>query len=141
MDEYNDATQKKIDDLPGFLQPLVERLHSAARTETVFGPSRQERGRTIVPVARVSFGFGGGSGRAASKERKGKGAQSPATGADRQADEGTGGGGGINVAPVGVFEVTDAGTQFRPVTKSKVAVGTFLAGILVGMLLGRGIRS
>lgn len=142
MNEQNDESQKKINELPAFLQPLVDRLHSAGRTETIFGPSRQERGRTIVPVGRVSFGFGGGSGSAAGKKRKSKGVETSAVEEERPTDEGTGGGGGIGVTPVGVFEVTDAGTRFVPVTKSKVvAVGTFLAGLFVGILVGRGTQT
>ena len=140
MDEQNGATQKKTNVLPAFLQPLVDRLQSAGRTETIFGPSRQERDRTIVPVGRVSFGFGGGSGSAASKKNK-KGQTTPATDGNLPADEGTGGGGGVSVTPVGVFEVTEAGTRFLPITKSKVAVGTFLAGLLLGLALGRGTQS
>lgn len=141
MDEQNDATQTTIKDLPAFLRPLADRLHSAARTETVFGPSRQEHGRTIVPVARASFGFGGGSGSSASKKRKAKDTGVPEADTDRPVDEGTGGGGGISVTPVGVFEMTDARTTFMPVTKSKVAVGAFVAGLLIGLVVGRGANS
>ncbi|MET0932298.1 MAG: spore germination protein GerW family protein [Mycetocola sp.] len=141
MDEQNTATQRKTNDLPAFLQPLLDRLQSAGKTDTIFGPSRQEHNRTIVPVARVSFGVGGGSGRAASKKPGTTDLGRPASNGDRPADEGTGGGGGVSVTPVGVFEVTDAGTRFFPVTTSKVAVGTFLAGLLLGLVLGRGTHS
>lgn len=125
-----DGTERKSE-LPAFLQPLLERMHSSAKVETVFGPSRQEQGRTIVPVARVAYGLGGGFGSAANKKTNDRTAQPPP-------DEGAGGGGGINVTPLGVLEVTEDGTRFVPLTKSKVvAASTFLAGVLVGMALGR----
>jgi uncharacterized spore protein YtfJ len=130
MDEERDSDAQHPHEPPAFLQPLLERMHSTANAETVFGPSRQERGRTIVPVARVAYGLGGGAGSAASKKRKHDG--------DPQPDEGAGGGGGITVTPVGVLEVTDSGTRFVPLTVSRVVTASvFLAGILVGTIIGR----
>jgi uncharacterized spore protein YtfJ len=87
-----------------FLQSLVDRLHSSAKVETVFGASREEGGRTFLPVARVWYGFGGGY---SSARKKG---ESVAQATDE------GGGGGIRLVPVGVFEFTERGTRFIPVT-------------------------
>ena len=127
-----DGTRRESE-LPAFLHPLLERMHSTATVETVFGPSREERGRTIVPVARVAYGLGGGFGSAPSKEPEDD-AGPP------QPEEGAGGGGGIRVTPLGVLEVTDAGTRFVPLAKSKVvAASTFLAGLLLGMVIARSL--
>lgn len=131
MDAQDIAGTTRTSELPAFLQPLLERMHSSANAETVFGPSRAERGRTIVPVARVAYGLGGGFGSAANEESKEDAGQS-------RPDQGAGGGGGITVTPLGVLEVTDDRTRFVPLTRSKVvAVSTFVAGLLFGMLLGR----
>lgn len=117
--------------LPAFLQPMLDRMQSTANVETVFGPSRQEQGRTIVPVARVAYGLGGGFGSAATATAKDAGGQP-------HPEEGAGGGGGITVTPLGVLEVTGDRTTFVPLTTSKVvASGAFLAGLLVGVLVGR----
>jgi uncharacterized spore protein YtfJ len=118
-------------EVPDFLQPLLERMHSSAKAETVFGASRQERGRTIIPVAKVRYGFGGGMGGASGKKRKGEPAEA-------QAEEGVGGGGGLTVTPIGFLEVTDSDSGFKPITKSRlVAVSTLLAGFLLGLAVGR----
>jgi uncharacterized spore protein YtfJ len=132
MEDQQTAGEERRSELPAFLQPLLDRIHATAKVETVFGPSRSERNRTIVPVARVAYGFGGGAGSAPTKNRKRDGGAS-------QPEEGVGGGGGINVTPVGVLEVTDSGTRFVPLTASKVvAASTFMAGLLLGMILTRG---
>ena len=131
MDETNMNTTERTRELPAFLHPLLERMHSSAKAETVFGPSREEQGRTIVPVARVAYGWGGGFGSAAKKKPK-DGAAQP------QPDEGAGGGGGITVTPLGVLEVTDAGTTFVPLRTPKlIALGALLAGMIFGLIIGR----
>ena len=144
MDVQDTLTQAtKTMESPEFLEPLVDRLHSTGKAETVFGASREERGRTIVPVARVSYGFGGGFGKAGNRKTQSKPKIGEARADDKepQADEGVGGGAGINVTPVGVFEVTEAGARFLPIAKSRVvAVSTFLAGVLLGMVVSRGMR-
>ena len=144
MDIQDTLTQAtKTTEPPEFLRPLVDRMHSSANAETVFGASREERGRTIVPVARVSYGFGGGFGKTGNRksQSKPKIGEARATDTEPQADEGVGGGAGINVTPVGVFEVTEAGSRFLPVAKSRVvAASTFLAGVLLGMVVSRGMR-
>jgi len=133
MDEQHAGDAGSHSELPAFLQPLLDRLHSTAKVETVFGPSRNEHGRTIVPVARVAYGLGGGAGGPGNKRSKHEGAE-------QQPDEGAGGGGGINVTPLGVVEVTDAGTRFVPLTAPKVTAGAFLAGLLLGVVVSRSGR-
>src|SRR3954447_4521844 len=99
MDEQDFDAHTEEREVPAFLQPLLDRLHASAKTETVFGPSRLEGDRRIVPVAKVSYGAGGGSGTSRKRRKSG--------GANPESEEGTGAGAGINVSPLGVFEVTD----------------------------------
>jgi len=137
-DDQSAATSAKFEKLPASMQALVDRLHDTGKAETVFGLSREEHGRTIVPVARVSYGFGGGFGVAGAKKKRGKAVEQYSTDGEPHADEGAGGGGGVNVMPIGAFEVTDSGVQFVPVAKSTVGTaGILLAGVLTGVAIGR----
>jgi uncharacterized spore protein YtfJ len=130
MDAEGFDTHTEERETPAFLQSLLERLKASAKTETVFGPSRDEGGRRIVPVAKVSYGAGGGSGRSG---KRGKGKESTP-----ETEEGTGAGAGITVSPLGVFEVTDGGLRFVPVDSSKfVSLAAFAGGILLGMVVAR----
>jgi len=127
-DDLDTFTEER--EVPTYLQPLLERLRASAKTETVFGPTREEGGRRIMPVAKVSYGAGGGSGSSA-KRRKGADA-SP------DSEQGAGVGGGINVSPLGVFEVTDEGLRFVPVESSRgVTLAALLGGLLLGLILAR----
>jgi uncharacterized spore protein YtfJ len=126
--DFDTHTEER--EVRAFLQPLLERLRASAKTETVFGPSRDEGGRTIVPVAKVSYGAGGGSGRSGKRR---KGAESTP-----ESEEGTGAGAGINVSPLGVYELTDGGLRFVPAENSKVvALGAFVGGLVLGLLVAR----
>jgi uncharacterized spore protein YtfJ len=130
------AAEKK---LPAFLKDSVEKMRSSGSAETVFGPARKENGRTVIPVARVSYGFGGGSGTAAQKGKSGGRRRSkPGPGGD----SGIGGGGGMRVIPAGLFEVGPNGARFLPVRGSMATTLVTLAGgALLGMLLTRRDRS
>ena len=79
-------------------------------------------GKTVIPVSKVRYGFGGG----------------PATlGADGEVETATGGGGGVQAEPVGVFEITEAGTRFVPVESDKAVVVAAAVGFIAGLLIGR----
>jgi uncharacterized spore protein YtfJ len=45
------------------LQQMGESLGSSASLKAVFGEPIHAAGRTVVPVAKVSYGFGGGNSR------------------------------------------------------------------------------
>ena len=102
------------------VKELLDQVARAARVETVYGDSREVAGKTIIPVARVSYGGGGGGGKG-----KANGDQ-----------EGLGGGGGLGVAvqPLGCFVVTDNGERWVPVLDvTRIALaGTAVA--IVGLM-------
>ena len=111
----------------------IGQVHERATVKTVFGEPYQLDGRTIVPVAKVTYGFGFGGGRANGKahaEDEGAATQRREAGrraasATTDAADGTdatpgfgvggGGGGGVSVRPVAVLEMTGAETKIRPI--------------------------
>jgi uncharacterized spore protein YtfJ len=102
---------------------MTELLHSIIEgvkesgAKSVFGEVVAAHGRTIIPVASIGYGFGGGGFR---------------TGL-----ENGGGGGGVRAVPVGVFEVTEAGTTFIPLQEKRKLAAAALIGVCVGLLLAR----
>jgi uncharacterized spore protein YtfJ len=106
------------------LQSLHENLSTRAQVKSVFGDPITAGDKTIIPVARISYGFGAGAGTGGVGERSAKG-------------EGGGGGGGLRAKPVGVFEVSPQQTRFVPVRDRKQQVGLLLLGAGLGMLLRR----
>ena len=53
---------------------------------------------------------------------------------------GSGGGGGVKVTPIGVIEVTDAGTRFIRFFDPKMAARLVVGGVVLGMILRRALR-
>ena len=47
------------------------------------------------------------------------------------------GGGVVARKPIGVVEITPAGTRFIPFEDTRKLVGAVLAGVVVGFLIGR----
>lgn len=93
-------------------------LRDNANVNACFGEATTVRGRTIIPVAKVSYGFGMGAeqGPPADMESLGTAAHGPY-------------GGGMKSSPLGVIEVTEGETRIKPVVdEQKVAV----LGMLVG---------
>ena len=80
----------------------IGQISERATVKTVFGEPYQVNGRTVVPVAKISYGFGFGAGRGDVKEN----------GEDKS---GGGGGGRVSVRPVAVLEMSAAGTRVRPI--------------------------
>lgn len=109
-----------------YFKSFADRLHSTANVKTLYGDPIESEGKTIIPIARVAYGFGGG----------------PTTqgGSDGLIST-VGGGGGVNASPIGVLEVTSAGTRFIAINswrKSAVLLSAgFGAGLLAGRLLSR----
>src|SRR5258708_37763800 len=108
--------------MPEVLPSMCERSSRSAGVRSVYGEAITAHGKTIIPVARVSYGFGGGSGRK-------PGDASPA--------EGEGGGGGLYAAPLGVLEVSDAGTQFIGLNENRKLAAAALAGFCLGAFFAR----
>jgi uncharacterized spore protein YtfJ len=70
------------------LRSLGDRLKVGASVRNVYGDPVNVGGRTVIPIARVSYGFGAGGGLD----------ESPEVGSDRG---GSGGGAGLSARPVG----------------------------------------
>jgi uncharacterized spore protein YtfJ len=111
------------------IETLVDRFAVTAKVQNVFGEPIEAHGKTIIPVARVSYrlGAGGGSGERAPNSAE---AQS----------EGGGGGGIVQAIPVGVVEVTEAGARFVRFFDPQMAAGLVAGGIMCGLLLRRLFR-
>lgn len=101
---------------------FVEELRERASVETVYGDPIESHGRTVLPVARVAYGFGGGFGRG---------------GEDDDQSTGAGGGGGVAAKPAGALEISDDGTRFVQHGDRRRLGVALVAGLLLGLLLGR----
>ena len=103
------------------LQSLKESIVSA-NVKAVYGEPVVAQGKTIIPVAKIMYGYGGGAGTGGAGNSMARG-------------EGGGGGGGARAIPVGVVEVSDAGTRFVPISDRKKLAGAVVMGIGLGMWL------
>lgn len=134
------------------LRNLIEQLHDSASVERVYGDPVSVDGRTVIPVASVRYGFGGGFGsNEGADEADGDEAGAEAMGTDEAssdetapdetggegAAEGGGLGGGASASPVGVVEVTDAGTRVVRFSNRRRLLVALAAGFVLGLLLGR----
>lgn len=106
------------------LQSLKEGILSQASVKAVYGEPIVARGKTLIPVARIMYAYGAGAGTGGVSDASARG-------------EGGGGGGGVRSMPVGVIEISDQQTRFVPITDRKKLAGAVLAGIGLGMWLGR----
>ena len=113
-------------DLQKYFENIQHVLSSSAHVKTVFGEPISAEGKTIIPVARVRYGFGGGMGSGPT-----------GSGDEQRIGQGGGGGGGVTVRPIGVVEVSAAGTRFVPVQSRKRMAGLVLAGFIAGWLWSR----
>jgi uncharacterized spore protein YtfJ len=109
------------------LTTLSDRFATSGKVQNVFGEPIEAHGRTVITVAQVKYGLGAGGGGA-----KKAGAEDAAGGA--------GGGGGVNVSPVGVLEITEAGTRWIPFFDPKATARLIVAGIAIGFMLRRALR-
>ena len=97
--------------------------------KTVHGEPIVAEGKTIIPVARVSYGFGGGGGTRKSKPSSDGGEGPPETGG--------GGGGGMSVSPVGIIEVTPGETRYISFEDRRTIIRAVLLGSLLAVFLLR----
>ena len=107
---------------------IVDRLRASANVNAVYCDARVINGRTIIPVAAVSYSFGAGGGTG----------KQPA-GNDGQASEGSGGGGGgmVSAKPVAVIEVTDDRTRVVPVVDVNRLAFLGVVGLFIIVFFGR----
>jgi len=108
------------------LATIVDRFAVTAKVQNVFGEPIEAHGKTIIPVARISYRLGAGGGRA-----------------DKTTDSSAGGGGAggvVQAVPAGVLEITEAGARFIRFFDPQMAAGLVAGGIVFGLLLRRLFR-
>ncbi len=111
-----------------FFQVLSERMRPGASVDTVYGKPIEVEGKTIIPVAKVSYGFGGGIGEGHSTTDE----TEPAVGS------GMGGGGWVRTKPIAVLEITGAQTRVIPIIDfGRIALMALLAGVAIALLRRR----
>ncbi len=89
----------------------------------IYGDPVTADGKTVIPVARVSYGFGAGFG--------------PGKNGETETTCGGGVGGGVAATPIGVVEITKEDTKFIPIREETKLVGVLLVGLFLGLLLAR----
>jgi len=104
------------------LQSLKESVLGQASVKAIYGEAISAHEKTIIPVAKITYGFGAGAGTGGVGDSKARG-------------EGGGGGGGVRAVPVGVIEVSSQQTRFIPITDRRKLAGALLAGLGLGMCL------
>ena len=79
------------------LRSLGDQFPVGTSVRNVYGDPVNVGGRTVIPIARMSYGFGAGGSEEVKSERGGSGA-----------------GAGMSARPVGALEITEVGTRFIP---------------------------
>lgn len=111
-------------------------LRDKADVNSVFGEPTTIEGRTVIPVARVTYGFGIGVGRGTVPAAAD--AEEAAQDAAEKEGSGAGGGGGVMAHPLAIIEVTPEGTWVKPVIdEQKLALAAGLLGAWVVVWLAR----
>lgn len=111
------------------LESIVDRIKEHANVKTVYGEPIERDGKTVIPVAKVTYGFGGGYGS--------EGKESQENGKDHNGGEGGGMGGGVKATPAGVVEITDYETRFIKFTNIKKIAAIAGLFLVFGYLLGQ----
>ncbi len=108
--------------VPEILKSIGERFQSSATVKNIYGEPISAGDRTVIPVARISYGFGGGGG------SEGK-----------QAAQGVGGGGGghMTAVPAGVVEITPTGTRFIPFLDWRKLASVIAISFALGFVIGK----
>ena len=106
------------------LHALVDRLQVGASVRNVYGDPVQVGDRTVIPIARVSYGFGAG-GRASGSEKTNR----------QQAEEVVAA--AFSARPVGALEITEARTRFIAFVDPVRLGATLLIGFLIGLAVNR----
>jgi len=110
------------------LATLGDHFAITAKVQNVFGEPIESHGKTIIPVARVSYRLGAGGG--------GGGESRPdSSGPEKRG--GGGGGGVVQAVPAGVVEITEAGARFVRFFDPQMAAGLVAGGVVMGLLLRR----
>ncbi len=110
-----------------FFQSISEKIQGQAGVGKVFGEPIEAQGKTLIPVAKVTFGYGAGVGNLAQHEE----------GSDHEGRQQTGAGGGAGavITPLGVMEITKNSTRFVPAEDWKKWTQIFLTGFTTALLV------
>ena len=114
------------------LTTLVDHFATTAKVQNVFGEPIESPGKTIIPVARVSYRLGASG--------SGGGQSQPDSSAPQREGGGGGGGGVVQAVPAGVVEVTEAGARFVRFFDPQMAMGMIAGGVMIGLMLRRLFR-
>jgi uncharacterized spore protein YtfJ len=113
-----------------FFQSIGEKIQGQTSISKVYGEPIETQGKTLIPVAKVTFGYGVGVGNVANSEDE--------TNASHQTGAGgVGGGGGAVVTPIGILEITKENTRFIPIDDRKKWFQIFIAGFTTALFLRR----
>lgn len=107
---------------PDIFRNIKDKLQTSASVKTVYGEPVTAEGKTIIPVARVRYGFGAGGGTGPVAD---------------QAVGATGGGGGVEIAPVGIIEITSSETRYISFEGHRRIVRILVIGAVIALLLLR----
>jgi len=106
-----------------YSKSIVERLQASANVKMIYGDPVTAEGKTVIPVARVSYGFGAGF--------------APGKNGETETPSGGGAGGGVAATAIGLVEITKEDTKFIPIRDETRLVGALLVGLFLGLLLAR----
>lgn len=112
----------------------IEKTRDAAHWQVAFGEPQKVEDKTIIPVARVTYGFGlgFGSGTGPSEE----GGEPPTEG------EGGGAGGGASTKPMGAIIVTPESVYFEETEDANtIAIAGLLTGFLIIYQIAKTLRA
>lgn len=101
------------------LLPIFEKFSAARDVSLVYGDPIEMQGRTIIPVAKISYSVGAGAG--SGYEREDKDPESPGF-EEVEGGFGEGAGGSFQVKPVGIYDVTAEKTVYRPIVPVELIV-------------------
>ena len=109
-------------DLEHLFTTISDKLKAGASINNVYGKPIEVAGKTIIPIAKVSYGFGAGAG------------EGPSEGEGGTASGG-GGGGCVQAKPIAVLEITEGQTRVIPIIDfGRIAMLGFVTAIALALI-------
>lgn len=121
MSHLENEQEKKTDNRSP-IKTIFDKFANNKDVTLIYGEPITYEKQCIVPVAKMNYSFGAGSGGETNIEEDG----------DKTEDQGEGGGGHITVKPIGVYQMTASGVQFKPVSDMKPTL-TIFTFLILGM--------
>lgn len=111
-----------MEELKELLQKITG-ISGKANVDMVFGAPQEVAGRTLIPVAEVSYGFGAGFGSGPHHGNQEDccehDTETPEADPEKHEAVGGGGGGGAKVRPIAYIEVDSEGAKIVPIIDEK----------------------